>query len=68
MSQPNDNARRCPICGKLQAEAVRPFCSKRCADLDLGRWLKGSYVVPGRATDEGDGPQTPPPPEAGGGE
>jgi hypothetical protein len=35
-----------------------PFCSKRCADVDLGRWLKGNYVIPGRATDEGDGAAT----------
>jgi len=37
----------CPICGKATAEAWRPFCSKRCADVDLGRWLRGSYAVPG---------------------
>jgi len=37
----------CPICRKHQAEAeYRPFCSKRCADVDLGRWLTGSYAVP----------------------
>jgi len=37
---------RCPICGKPRADRFRPFCSKRCADLDLGRWLKGSYAIP----------------------
>jgi endogenous inhibitor of DNA gyrase (YacG/DUF329 family) len=37
----------CPICGKLQDATLRPFCSRRCADIDLGRWLKGGYVVPG---------------------
>lgn len=36
----------CPICGKDTREAVRPFCSKRCADVDLGRWLSGHYAVP----------------------
>lgn len=37
----------CPICAKpSQAEFV-PFCSKRCADVDLGRWLKGNYLFPG---------------------
>jgi endogenous inhibitor of DNA gyrase (YacG/DUF329 family) len=38
----------CPICRKPAAEASRPFCSARCADIDLGRWLTGQYVAPGR--------------------
>jgi endogenous inhibitor of DNA gyrase (YacG/DUF329 family) len=38
---------RCPICGKPSAPDRRPFCSKRCAEIDLGRWLKGAYTVPG---------------------
>jgi endogenous inhibitor of DNA gyrase (YacG/DUF329 family) len=38
---------KCPICGKPRAEPHRPFCSKRCADVDLGRWLEGRYAVPG---------------------
>ena len=37
----------CPICGKPRSELYDPFCSKRCADVDLHRWLKGSYVIPG---------------------
>ncbi|MEY8838648.1 DNA gyrase inhibitor YacG [Cribrihabitans sp. XS_ASV171] len=36
----------CPICGEPTARAFRPFCSKRCADIDLARWLKGSYALP----------------------
>jgi endogenous inhibitor of DNA gyrase (YacG/DUF329 family) len=44
--------RRCPICGKPGSERYRPFCSKRCADIDLGRWLSGGYVVPGGNQDE----------------
>ena len=40
-------ALRCPICGRPMVKAHRPFCSKRCAELDLGRWLKGQYAVPG---------------------
>jgi endogenous inhibitor of DNA gyrase (YacG/DUF329 family) len=36
----------CPICGKLAIEQFRPFCSKRCADIDLHRWLAGVYAVP----------------------
>jgi endogenous inhibitor of DNA gyrase (YacG/DUF329 family) len=35
----------CPICGRPRDHAHRPFCSKRCADIDLGRWLKESYRV-----------------------
>lgn len=36
----------CPICGKATLADMRPFCSKRCADLDLARWFNGSYAVP----------------------
>ena len=36
---------KCPVCGKDVAASYRPFCSKRCADIDLGRWLKESYRV-----------------------
>lgn len=39
-------AERCPICGKPASAASRPFCSVRCADLDLGQWLTGGYAVP----------------------
>jgi hypothetical protein len=38
--------RRCPICDKPQDTKYKPFCSKRCADVDLNRWLTGSYAVP----------------------
>ena len=41
---------KCPVCGKAVVADCRPFCSKRCANIDLGRWLKESYRVP---TDEG---------------
>jgi endogenous inhibitor of DNA gyrase (YacG/DUF329 family) len=37
---------RCPICAKPTDPAVRPFCSKRCADIDLQRWLSGRYATP----------------------
>lgn len=53
-----DGARECPICGKPRAEQYRPFCSKRCADVDLSRWLSGVYAIPGdqaRSGDAGDG-------------
>jgi len=38
---------KCPQCNKSTAQAYRPFCSKRCADLDLGKWLNEQYVLPG---------------------
>lgn len=41
----------CPICGKPPAEKFRPFCSARCADVDLGRWLTEGYATPGRPED-----------------
>jgi endogenous inhibitor of DNA gyrase (YacG/DUF329 family) len=43
---------KCPICGKPQTPHYRPFCSRRCADVDLQRWLSGAYVV--RASDDDD--------------
>ena len=36
----------CPICEGETTRTYRPFCSKRCADIDLGRWFNGSYAVP----------------------
>ena len=40
--------KRCPICGKPTLEEFKPFCSRRCADVDLNRWLSGTYVIPAR--------------------
>lgn len=37
---------RCPICAKPIDAGFRPFCSKRCADLDLHRWFSGRYAIP----------------------
>lgn len=36
----------CPTCGKPARHRFRPFCSKRCADIDLGKWLRGDYALP----------------------
>jgi len=48
-------SRRCPICGKPATSKHRPFCSARCAQIDLGRWLNGIYRIPTEdAPDEGD--------------
>ena len=53
---------KCPICKQKTVAAYRPFCSERCADLDLGRWLNGSYAVPAEdvAPDEIDPKDTEP--------
>ena len=41
---------KCPICGKLtDSLEYRPFCSKRCADVDLGNWFNQSYVIEGNS-------------------
>lgn len=48
MSDESVRARgRCPICKAPTAQDWRPFCSRRCADVDLGRWMTGRYSVPG---------------------
>jgi uncharacterized protein len=47
-------ARGCPICGKPALEASRPFCSERCRDVDLNRWLSNSYAIPAARDDDED--------------
>lgn len=49
----------CAICGKPAEPAYRPFCSRRCADVDLQRWLSGRYVVPGAPAEDGNDPLPP---------
>jgi endogenous inhibitor of DNA gyrase (YacG/DUF329 family) len=44
----------CPICAKPATEASRPFCSERCRDVDLNRWLSNSYAIPAARDDEED--------------
>jgi endogenous inhibitor of DNA gyrase (YacG/DUF329 family) len=51
------NPRLCPVCRRALGEDAqetrfRPFCSKRCADVDLGRWLKGTYTIPAVENDD----------------
>jgi uncharacterized protein len=44
-----EKAKRCPECGKpAENPKTLPFCSPRCRDVDLNRWLSGRYVIPGR--------------------
>ena len=40
------SARKCPMCGRPAEDEFRPFCSRRCTDLDLQRWLSGRYAIP----------------------
>ena len=44
--------RPCPICGKPSLQKFHPFCSTRCAQVDLNRWLGGNYAIPAVETDE----------------
>lgn len=54
--------RPCPICGQPSSQAHHPFCSGRCADIDLNRWLSGAYVIPGK---DGGATSTGPEPPSG---
>jgi endogenous inhibitor of DNA gyrase (YacG/DUF329 family) len=53
---------RCPICERPLAETTyRPFCSRRCADIDLGRWFNESYRLPDKTPAEGEDSEAPAP-------
>jgi endogenous inhibitor of DNA gyrase (YacG/DUF329 family) len=54
-----DPPRACPICGKPALMRFKPFCSKRCADVDLNRWLKGAYAIPAVEDPDEDGSEPP---------
>jgi endogenous inhibitor of DNA gyrase (YacG/DUF329 family) len=54
-TEKRDGGRVCALCGRPQAERFRPFCSKRCADLDLSRWLSGGYAIPAEEEETPDG-------------
>jgi endogenous inhibitor of DNA gyrase (YacG/DUF329 family) len=45
--------RKCAVCGKPTVREFHPFCSRRCSDIDLGKWLSGSYAIPAVETDPG---------------
>jgi endogenous inhibitor of DNA gyrase (YacG/DUF329 family) len=67
MSEQNTRARqarnrqgpKCPICGKPRDPDYRPFCSRRCADVDLGRWLSEDYAIPLPESEPDRGPDDP---------
>ncbi len=42
----------CPICAKDGDPKYKPFCSRRCADVDLGRWLNGAYAIPAQTPED----------------
>ena len=56
MSRPSDLP-KCAICGKPQVQAHRPFCSKRCRQIDLGKWLGEGYAIPAVEGEDGDSGQ-----------
>ena len=60
-ANPVRRLRPCPICGAMAVAAHHPFCSQRCADVDLHRWLTGGYAIP--ATGEDDAETMPEEPE-----
>ena len=49
---------RCPICRRLATEEFSPFCSQRCADVDLGRWLNERYAIPVEEDEDEAPPET----------
>ena len=46
---------KCPICNNHSVKEYMPFCSKRCADIDLNRWLKGTYAIHTNEAPDDDG-------------
>ncbi|KQT09086.1 DNA gyrase inhibitor [Methylobacterium sp. Leaf399] len=58
---PTSDVPPCPICAKPAKAGFAPFCSARCADVDLGRWLTDRYAIPTPIDEDEDGE----PPESG---
>jgi uncharacterized protein len=56
----SSRAPACPICGRPTDAHYRPFCSRRCADVDLSRWLSGGYAIPVAEDADEDGERAPP--------
>lgn len=51
---------KCPICSRPAVARYRPFCSRRCNQVDLNRWLTGSYAIPAIEEDDPDDDDAPP--------
>ena len=62
MPEPASPLASCPICGRDTVAALRPFCSRRCADVDLGRWFSGQYRTPSLRAQSGQDDEAPPEP------
>ncbi|MDX2201441.1 MAG: DNA gyrase inhibitor YacG [Hyphomicrobiaceae bacterium] len=63
MASTSQKTPRCPICERPSDAHYRPFCSKRCADVDLARWLSGSYAIPDDEDEDGGDTSTPAEPQ-----
>ncbi len=53
-TKPPGATARCPVCGGATVVQYRPFCSRRCADVDLSRWLRGAYAIPDAESEDGE--------------
>ncbi len=51
---PLRRARKCAVCHKPASQKYYPFCSERCANIDLNRWLSSAYVIPAADDEEED--------------
>ncbi|MEO1018657.1 MAG: DNA gyrase inhibitor YacG [Pseudomonadota bacterium] len=52
MNEPRRKIPKCPACGKPRLQAYRPFCSARCRDRDLAKWIDGAYAIPAVEQDD----------------
>lgn len=54
MSETTAKTSHCAVCGKPRDDTYKPFCSKRCADIDLNRWFTGGYAIAAEEEDSVD--------------
>jgi uncharacterized protein len=59
--KPRSTRGRCPVCGRAADARHRPFCSVRCAQIDLGRWLAGGYAIASEEEPDPGHPEESPP-------
>jgi uncharacterized protein len=67
-TKPTSGGGKCPICGRPTELKYRPFCSRRCADVDLSRWLRGAYAIPDKPEEDEDGERPEPAADDDGGD